>query len=304
MASAVLGNPRDAVTSLAPRDMALGQIVPFEVEIKVTGNTSPEAGKIQIVGRWNTKTTSGNNFGYDPSFGVYCAFIDTADTDNVSLAASTRVDSFSSTTIGVGGSNEQIQGRVDVSGLVSGETAVLEIWVVLKDGLPSKLSGNVQTNLQSAKTCVTQNPCAGGSSINTGNQTVPLLQVNRFTSRNNPADVSVVKSDSPDPVSLGDTLNYTVNVTNTSVTTIANGVVLTDTLDPNVAFVSSSFANPVAESCNVASGVITCNVGALSQGQVVPITITMTVNDNAPTNNTIGASEIGGTCTQGSNLHI
>ena len=59
--SAALGKPRDAVTSLAPRDMALGQIVPFEVEIGVNGSTSPENGKIQIVGRWNTKTTSASD---------------------------------------------------------------------------------------------------------------------------------------------------------------------------------------------------------------------------------------------------
>ena len=51
MPNAVLGNPRDAVTSLAPRDLALGQIVPFEAEIKVKGSTSPENGKIQLVGR-------------------------------------------------------------------------------------------------------------------------------------------------------------------------------------------------------------------------------------------------------------
>ena len=36
----------DAVTSLAPEDLALGQIVPFEIEIKVDGDTAPENGVI------------------------------------------------------------------------------------------------------------------------------------------------------------------------------------------------------------------------------------------------------------------
>src|SRR5436190_560172 len=214
MPNAVLGNPLDAVTSLAPRDMALGQIVPFEVEIKGSGSTSPEGGKIQIVGQWSTKTESRFDFGYDPSFGVYCAFIDTADSDNVSLAPTTKVDSFSSRTIEVPGRDQQIEGSINVSGLSNGETAVLEIWVVLKNTLPPNAKGNVHGTLQNATTCVTQNPCTGGTRINTGTQTVPLLRVKEF--RTVTADVSVQKRDDPDPVSPGGTLTYTVNVTNTS----------------------------------------------------------------------------------------
>ncbi len=38
----------DAVTSLAPQDMALGQIVPYEMVITVSGSTAPENGNIQF----------------------------------------------------------------------------------------------------------------------------------------------------------------------------------------------------------------------------------------------------------------
>jgi hypothetical protein len=79
LANAVFGNPKDAVESLAPPDMALGQIVPFEVEIRVSGSTAPENGVILFSPYWLTKTTSGGNFGYDPAYLVYCAFVDTAD---------------------------------------------------------------------------------------------------------------------------------------------------------------------------------------------------------------------------------
>jgi hypothetical protein len=79
MANAVYGNPPDAVAALNPSDMALGQIVPFEVRIAVSGSTTPENGVIRFTGGWLTKTSNGGNFGFDPAYGIYCAFVDTTD---------------------------------------------------------------------------------------------------------------------------------------------------------------------------------------------------------------------------------
>ena len=53
------------VESLAPQDMALGQIVPFETKITVSGDTTPENGVITFVIGWNTLTTNSGDFGYD-----------------------------------------------------------------------------------------------------------------------------------------------------------------------------------------------------------------------------------------------
>jgi hypothetical protein len=86
MANAVFAAPggaQDAVESLAPQFMALGQIVPFEVQIKVTGSTAPENGVIRFTPYWLTKTTSGDDFGFNPAYQVYCAFVDTADAGTV-----------------------------------------------------------------------------------------------------------------------------------------------------------------------------------------------------------------------------
>jgi len=47
-ASPTGNNNVDSVPSLAPKDMALGQIVPFQVEIAVKGSTTPENGVIQF----------------------------------------------------------------------------------------------------------------------------------------------------------------------------------------------------------------------------------------------------------------
>ena len=286
LANAVFGNPKDSVESLAPPSMALGQIVPFEVKITVSGSTAPENGVIQFTPYWLTKVTSGGNFGYDPAYKVYCAFVDTADAASVDPGANAKVDSWTDTVVNTGTSNEQIQGTIQVSGLDNGDSVIVEIWVVLKNTIPPGISGNVQTGLVSARTIT-------GETINTGNQTVPLLRVGEFFSSN--ADVSVTKSDSPDPVTAGQQLTYSLVVTNNSTTTVANGVVVTDTLDPNTTYVSASGAT-----CSTASGVVTCNVGALVPLQTATITLTVNVSASAPTAITAGTNPATGTCTAGS----
>ena len=125
------------------------------------------------------------------------------------------------------------------------------------------VTGNVQTSLVSAHT-------GTGSTINTGNQTVPLLKVQEFF--NSDADLSVIKSDSPDaatnavnltsannidPAGLkpGDTFTYTIEAKNNSATTVANGIVVTDTLDPNLEFVSASDSGSYADNGSAADTV-------------------------------------------------
>ncbi|MCL4295825.1 MAG: S8 family serine peptidase [Anaerolineae bacterium] len=292
LANAIFGNPKNAVESLAPEDMILGQIVPFEIEIRVSGSVIPENGVIQIVSDYATKTSNGGNFGYDPAYGIYCAFIDTNDSGNVNLDGNEKVDLFSSTILSPGTSNEEIRGTVRVSGLDDGDTAILEIWVVLKNTIPAGVTSNVQSELASAQTCTDAN-CTTGSSINTGNQTVPLLRVQEFFTTD--ADLAITKSDNPDPVQAGSQLTYTIVVTNNGPAT-ANGVVVTDTLDANTTFVSSS----LGAACTHSSGVVTCNLGGLTPGQSTSFTITVNVSATAPTGITPGTSAIGGTCTAGS----
>jgi uncharacterized repeat protein (TIGR01451 family) len=291
MANAIFGNPKNAVESLAPEDMILGQIVPFETEIRVTNSVLPENGRIKIVQEYLAKTTNGGNFGFDPSFGLYCAFIDTNDSGNSTLAAGTKVESFSWTIIDPGGSNERIQASIILSGLVNPERAVLETWVVLKSSIASGTSGNVQSSIQSAQTC-TNAGCTTGNSISVGAQTVPLLRVQEFFSSD--ADLAVAKSDSPDPVVAGNQLTYTVQVTNNGPAT-ANGITVTDVLDPNTTYVSTT-----ASGGCTGTTTLTCSVGNLDVGQSTSFTITVNVSASAPSSVTPDTSAIGGTCTVGS----
>ena len=284
----------DAVTSLAPKDMALGQIVPFQMEIKVTGDTTAENGVITFTSEWLAKTTSGGNFGFDTNYKVIAAFVDTGDAGNQDSGVLASVDQFQSIVVNGGTHNEAILGTFQVSGLDNGDNVIVEIWVVLDDTIPEGATGNVQTSLFSARTGAIDGT---GSTISTGNQTVPLLRVQEFFSSD--ADISVIKSDSVsattnatdltsgndvDPANLkpGDTFTYTIQVTNNSTTTVSNGIVVTDTLDPNLTFVSATLGGTFSDNGSGADTVI-WNLTSLSQGESQLLHVTVIVNDTAST---------------------
>ena len=168
----------DSVESLEPQDMALGQIVVYEVLINVNGSVSPEGGKATFTMGWSTETTSGAPFGYDEAYGVYCAFIDTGDEAHVDPLGNAAVDNTSWVWINEKNpskSPDEIVGTFDLSGLDDGDTVVLEIWMVLDKTFVNGATGNIQSRLISART-------ASGDTINTGNQTVPLMKVDDFAS--------------------------------------------------------------------------------------------------------------------------
>jgi uncharacterized repeat protein (TIGR01451 family) len=83
-----------------------------------------------------------------------------------------------------------------------------------------------------------------------------------------------VKTDSPDPVSVGNTLTYTVTVTNVSNVDAVN-VIVTDTMPAHVTVIS---ATPGQGSC---TGVV-CQLGTIKTGKDVVIAYVVTVDDDAP----------------------
>jgi uncharacterized repeat protein (TIGR01451 family) len=86
------------------------------------------------------------------------------------------------------------------------------------------------------------------------------------------ADLALTKTDSPDPVPVGQNLTYTLTVTNNGPNS-ATGVTLTDTLPAGVTFVS---ATPGAPTCTAAGGVVTCNLGTINSGANSVVTIVVT----------------------------
>jgi uncharacterized repeat protein (TIGR01451 family) len=86
------------------------------------------------------------------------------------------------------------------------------------------------------------------------------------------ADLSISKSASPDPVNQGDTLVYTLTVANNGPAAAAS-VVVTDPLPTAVTYISSSATQGT---CSQAAGTVTCNIGTMSNGQIVTVTINAT----------------------------
>ncbi len=100
------------------------------------------------------------------------------------------------------------------------------------------------------------------------NNTSEFSQCLQFTS----ADLTLTKTDSPDPVSAGATLTYTVRLTNTGPST-ANAITVTDTLPTGVTFVGAS---GTGWTCSQAASVVTCTRPSLSVGVAASIVITTT----------------------------
>ena len=88
------------------------------------------------------------------------------------------------------------------------------------------------------------------------------------------ADLAISKTDSADPVVIGDDVTYTVTVTNPGPSD-ATGVVVTDTL-PGPGSVTFGSATPSQGSCSQASGVVTCPLGLVAVGATATITIVVT----------------------------
>jgi uncharacterized repeat protein (TIGR01451 family) len=89
-----------------------------------------------------------------------------------------------------------------------------------------------------------------------------------LTTVNPSADLSITKTDSPDPAKTGSNLSYTITVKNAG-PTAATGVTVTDALPAGVNFVSAVAAQG---NCS-GTTTITCNLGTVLSGAATKITI-------------------------------
>jgi uncharacterized repeat protein (TIGR01451 family) len=87
-------------------------------------------------------------------------------------------------------------------------------------------------------------------------------------------DLTITKSDSPDPVRLGENLSYTITVENNGPNDATN-VMLIDTLPEEVDYISVSSTKG---SCSETGGVVTCNLTTINNGDVVTAIITVVPN--------------------------
>ncbi len=96
------------------------------------------------------------------------------------------------------------------------------------------------------------------------------------------ADLAISKSDSPDPVTVGSTITYTLAITNNGPADVS-GVTLSDPLTSGITFVSATASQG---SCTFSSNTVTCALGTLANGATASVTITVTANAAGTLTNT------------------
>lgn len=101
-------------------------------------------------------------------------------------------------------------------------------------------------------------------------------------------DLTASQTNSPSIVSFGSNVTITVTVTN-SRSSIASGVTLTDTLPTGHAFVSATSSQGTPTFLN---GVVTCVIGAVTNGQAVTVTIVATAAVNGLAENRVALTLI------------
>ena len=116
------------------------------------------------------------------------------------------------------------------------------------------------------------------SDLNTANNTATATTTVVAAS----ADLSLTKTDSPDPVAVGNSLSYTLVVTNNGPSR-ANGVTLTDPLPGGVTFV---YASSTQGSCSEAGGTVTCPIGQVGHGMSETVTMVVTPTGTGTLTNT------------------
>jgi hypothetical protein len=165
----------DALTSLGGEPMALGQVVPFEAVISMSGAPGPERGTVEFSATWATHTTSNDDFGFDTNYMVYCAFVDAADPGSIDPNTNARVQSISSTVINRGTIDEQIVGTFRVTGIDVGDQVIVEIWMVLDSVQPRTVGGTIAAQLVSAAKVL--NP---PEDITVGSKTISIGNLNKM----------------------------------------------------------------------------------------------------------------------------
>ena len=100
------------------------------------------------------------------------------------------------------------------------------------------------------------------------------------------ADLSIVKTDSPDPVLAGNNLTYTLHVTNAGPST-ADDVVVTDVLPNGTSFVEGVDLNGQEVCAFVQPNQVSCALGSLEPGETVTLYITVLVDASVPSGTTL-----------------
>jgi uncharacterized repeat protein (TIGR01451 family) len=160
-----------------------------------------------------------------------------------------------------------------VANLANGANASITITVKVD---PATTCGSTLTNMATVQSNVSD-PNLGDNTANTDTMVTC------------PADLSITKSDAPDPLAAGGTLTYSLTVTNNGPGD-ATAVTVTDTLPAGVTFDSATSTPGCAE----AGGIVTCIVGNLANSASTTITIIVKVDPATPAGTITNTAAVAG----------
>lgn len=157
----------------------------------------------------------------------------------------------------------------------------------INNGAQQTVTIVVSPNTASRGTTITNNATASTTTIET-NYPNNASSVDAVIS--NPSlDLVLNKTESVDPVAVGDSTVYTITVTNSG-PSAAENVVITDTLPPaGLSFqsVTNTFGScPTTPALNAVGGTLECNLGYIATNSVRSITVTMNGVSKGVHNNT------------------
>jgi len=196
-------------------------------------------------------------------------------------------------------------GPTDATGVIVTDTLPADVTlgsVTSSQGGCTEASGTVicslgtLTNTGVITITIVVTPTAAGIITNTvsvtGNEPDPntLDNTDWVSTLVNPADLSITKEADPSLVQVGQSITYTLVITNTG-PSIATGVIMTDTLPTEVTFVS---ANTDQGDCAEQAGTVTCDLGTISSGARVTVTIVVNVSESNTEGVIINSVEVTG----------
>jgi uncharacterized repeat protein (TIGR01451 family) len=161
-------------------------------------------------------------------------------------------------------------GAVNCSGptLASGSSVTITLVVNVNAGTPG---GTIITN-----TATASSPDDASASNNSGTATTTV-------SGGGGADLRITKSDSPDPVSTGGNITYSISASNLGPSGAAS-LALSDVVPANTTFVSLTFA--AGWSCSKpavgGTGTVSCTIASMASGAGASFTLVVKVNAGTP----------------------
>src|SRR5690606_22572047 len=161
-------------------------------------------------------------------------------------------------------------GCYEVEGLITCDVGELAAGAGASYLVQVRVNSGIVNGTSIVNTAYVTSPVESDPSNNEATATVTALQ-----SALGLADMTISKSDGPDPVTAGELLTYTLVATNNG-PAVATDVSVVDLLPAGTSFVS---ATPTQGLCN---GGVTCQLGDLAVGASTTITLVVRVDSDTP----------------------